>query len=240
VILALAERWPAAVPDIVAADLDRRWMLMRDFGPRTLPGQPVHTGPSRAPVRPPAGRMRRRPLPAGARSISRPAPGNATGGDRHALGRHRRNASRPAGLTVAELAALRALAPRLIEKLSRLAGYAVPASIVQQDFRPENVALTDACPVFFDWSDTVIGHPFFALTRFLNFVPRDDGAARRRARRPPAVGGVEPSARLLETFELVRQLNAPVWASAGIWSCPGWSPKPVVADAGGGGAGPDA
>src|SRR5205809_2748741 len=38
-ILALAERWPDNVPTIVAADLDRGWMLMRDFDGRMLDEQ---------------------------------------------------------------------------------------------------------------------------------------------------------------------------------------------------------
>jgi hypothetical protein len=37
-VAALAARWPGRVPEVVAADAGRRWMLMRDFGPRLLEG----------------------------------------------------------------------------------------------------------------------------------------------------------------------------------------------------------
>jgi hypothetical protein len=41
VIDALARRWPRNVPTLVAADHDRGWMLMRDFGERSLDGEPI-------------------------------------------------------------------------------------------------------------------------------------------------------------------------------------------------------
>ena len=41
VIDALAKRWPRNVPTVVAANHDRGWMLMRDFGERTLDREPI-------------------------------------------------------------------------------------------------------------------------------------------------------------------------------------------------------
>jgi hypothetical protein len=41
VIDALARRWPRNVPAVVAADHQRGWMLMRDFGERSLDGEPI-------------------------------------------------------------------------------------------------------------------------------------------------------------------------------------------------------
>ena len=48
----------------------------------------------------------------------------------------------------------------------------IPDSLHHEDFRPGNVAIgPGGHAIIFDWSDTVIGHPFFSLNRFLDDLP---------------------------------------------------------------------
>ena len=74
-------------------------------------------------------------------------------------------------LTDAEVARLRALAPRLKAMCRTLADYHVPATLVHGDLNLGNVALHDEQYVFFDWTDACVSHPFFDL---LTVIWEDD------------------------------------------------------------------
>src|SRR5258708_4391043 len=78
----------------------------------------------------------------------------------------------PGGLTTPAATHLRELVPRLHDLWDELAAIPIPASIVQQDFRHGNLVMSGRSYVFYDWSDTVVSHPFFACCRFLDFVQR--------------------------------------------------------------------
>ena len=67
------------------------------------------------------------------------------------------------GLTEAEIAALRAAEPRLIEACLRLQTGPVPLSLDHGDFWPGNIYTSDEKITLFDWSDASITHPFFSL-----------------------------------------------------------------------------
>ena len=67
------------------------------------------------------------------------------------------------GLTEAEIAALRAAEPRLIEACLRLQTGPVPLSLDHGDFWPGNIHTSDEKITLFDWSDASITHPFFSL-----------------------------------------------------------------------------
>jgi hypothetical protein len=98
-----------------------------------------------------------------------------------------------------------------------LAAIPIPASIVQQDFRHGNLVMSGRSYVFYDWSDTVVSHPFFACCRFLDFVQRGPHPRRglpvEERRRRIADAYLEPwtsilgHADLQRAFELARRLN---------------------------------
>lgn len=82
------------------------------------------------------------------------------------------------GLGPAELAALRTnvlgVVARIASRLQELSD--IPVTLVQMDFRPGNVVVTGPdLFLFYDWSESVLTHPFFAPARFLldedNFPP---------------------------------------------------------------------
>ncbi len=71
-------------------------------------------------------------------------------------------------LETADRDSLRRLLPRIEEACADLAGDGVPATLVHQDLVPENLVWSAGRVVFLDWSDTVVGHPFFGLDRLLD------------------------------------------------------------------------
>jgi hypothetical protein len=125
-------------------------------------------------------------------------------------------------LNEAELEELQAFMPQLKAMWTRLMDYALPLTIHQQDFRGGNIALVGQTYLYYDWSDTVIAHPFFSVHRMLDFLPAPAGLERwqghfthpddqtrrniRAAYLEPWTA-YEPMERLLEAFILSRYLN---------------------------------
>src|SRR5205807_5814972 len=183
-LAALATGWSQDLPTILAMDAARGWMLTRDFGGRPLEeGGPEEAGAVRRfaeiQVEASAGVPRWLELGCPDRRLERmPALQAALLADDAALQPEERD-----GLTKTEIRRLRELAPRFREMWKELRAYAVPPSIVQQDFRHGNVLMTDAGPLFFDWSDTVVSHPFFSATRYLQSLPMSNEQEQERGRR---------------------------------------------------------
>jgi len=143
---ALAREHPYAVPELVAVDRERGWMLMRE-----LPG--VHgyevPGARWAPALRMMGGIQR-----------------AWAGRRDelvALGAQDRRLS-----TVApEVAAV----PELARCLERLDGLALPETIGHGDLHAGNIAIDErGGTVIFDWSDACANHPLFDLAHFVHDV----------------------------------------------------------------------
>ena len=118
---------------------------------------------------------------------------------------------------------IRAVSPRLKELCAELSGSGLPATLVQQDFRAGNVVVQEESVVFYDWSDSVVGHPFFSACRFLNYIltgdreepgPRPEALPAREQRRRVRDAylalwtAYQPMEQLLHAFRLARQLNA--------------------------------
>ena len=67
------------------------------------------------------------------------------------------------------LAGLRAFAPEFIHRY--VEAWTGPATLVSQDSGCCNIHITDEGPIFYDWSDVVIGHPVFSCDRLLDQAP---------------------------------------------------------------------
>ena len=168
----LAGWFPDCMPDIVAVDTARGWMLMRDGGE-----------PLRASIRPTQDVRPWEPV------IMRYAElqiGLAEHVDEIlALGiPDHRLAVLPAlykqlladipslmldqekGLTSEDFHALQDLTPRFEQICVDLAAYGIPDSINHGDFHDGNVLLKDGRVTFFDWGDASVTHPFVSLRTF--------------------------------------------------------------------------
>ncbi len=72
------------------------------------------------------------------------------------------------GLTASEIVSLRAAIPRITALTTELASYTIPVSLDAGELWAENIIWTDAgVPLFRDWSDAAITHPFMSPAIFL-------------------------------------------------------------------------
>jgi hypothetical protein len=83
------------------------------------------------------------------------------------------------GLDEQERARLRSLEPALVELCGCLAHGPVPDALVHGDLHLENVARVRGSYVFFDWSDACVAHPFLDL---IDVHREEDVAVRARLR----------------------------------------------------------
>jgi len=175
VILKLAERWPQNVPHIMAASVERSWMLMSDFGGASL--EPLETS------------HYRNALSLFAQIQRSTAP------DIHDWERlgcpdmTPSNILRMTGLLIAdtailcdgkdglcreELTELELKVPQIEKMLTQLASSALPDTICNEDFRAGNVVVGEGKYIFYDWGGTVISHPMFGINYFLNRMIRHE------------------------------------------------------------------
>ena len=167
--LALARWRPDTIPVVLAADLERGWLLLADAGVRLreLLAEDRDWRRWRRVLRVYAdlqleasahveellalGVPDRRPaaLPAAlARLVE----------DRDTL-----RVGLPDGLTADEYARLLTIGPLLAEQAARLEALGVPPSIDHCDFHDGNVFLHGDRPVLIDWGDACVAHPFSSL-----------------------------------------------------------------------------
>jgi hypothetical protein len=74
---------------------------------------------------------------------------------------------RPGGLSGAEAAELRAQIPALVEACGSLAASGVPDSLEHGDLAADEIIIGEMGPVFLDWSDGSITHPFLSAVSLL-------------------------------------------------------------------------
>jgi hypothetical protein len=167
----LASQEPARVPTLLAADCDRAWTLTLDVGSVTL--QQVQE----VAVWEEALRAYARLQVA---SLSRVDELLALGCLDLRLERLAEQVDAfvaelpwllqgsPDRLTLEEEEALRSLVPRLQEECKTASGCGVPCSLEHGDFHAFNVAVTATGPVFIDWGEGCITHPFLSLISLLD------------------------------------------------------------------------
>lgn len=119
------------------------------------------------------------------------------------------------GLTRLEIDRLKNLHTRVSDLCHQLSQYNIPETIEHGDFHDNNMLINqDNHLIINDWGDTIITHPFFSMTSFL------DSAFRNHKINDTSVTGrnlldsyfnhwvkYESKARLIEAFELVKRLN---------------------------------
>ena len=154
--VALARRWTDRVPEVVAADTDRHWLLTRDGGTRVADSrdfaaferalalygelqvaEAVHVDEF---------------LAIGLRDLRLPAVGEL----------YEPFFERDHGLEPGEVAQLRALAPRFRELCAELDALRLPASIQHDDLHEWNIFVRGDRVAIYDWGDSSVGFPLWS------------------------------------------------------------------------------
>jgi hypothetical protein len=154
--VALFSRWPDRVPEVVAADIERSWLLTRDGGvriadsgafdafPRALElygelqvGEVAHVDEF---------------LAMGLRDLRLPV----------VIDLYEPFFERDHGLEPDEVARLRALAPRFRELCAELEALGLPASIQHDDLHEWNVFVRGDRVALYDWGDASVGFPLWS------------------------------------------------------------------------------
>lgn len=157
--VALAARWPDRVPQVVAADPERAWLLLRDGGTRLRESGDVATFVRALEL---YGELQREEarrvdelLALGLPDVRLPVVAAAYEPffeDDHGLERD-------------EVARLRALAPRFHELCAELDAFGLPNSIQHDDLHDGNVFVRDGRVAIFDWGDSSVAHPLWSLVK---------------------------------------------------------------------------
>ncbi len=165
----LAGWYPDCMPELVAVDPHRGWMLMRNGGEQLrLSIRPAKDiAPWNTVVRRYAevqvglaehlSQMLSLGLP-DYRLMSLPGRYAQLLGDTESLRIEQEN-----GLTSAEWEQLKGMRPRVEQLCSELAAFGVPESLDHGDFHDGNVLIRDGRITFFDWGDASVTHPFVSL-----------------------------------------------------------------------------
>lgn len=169
---ALVDWFPDCMPELLAVDIARGWMLMRDGGQQLrafirptqdiAPWSPVIS--RYADVQVGLTKHTSQLLSLGApdhRLAALPRLYTQLLADQESL-----MVEQPKGLTAGELQQLKDLTPRFDQICGELAAVGIPESLNHGDFHDGNVLLRDGRITFFDWGDASVTHPFVSLRTF--------------------------------------------------------------------------
>lgn len=213
--LELSQLFPGRIPNVIAIDRQRRWMLLGDFG--TPIGsdislqvqQDVYRSFAQLQIQSIPYRDRLLAVGCLDRRLERLASQiEPLFDDKDALSQ----------LSTAESDRLQRLAPRLKNLCSQLAGYKIPETLVHGDLHLFNIALNRENYLFFDWTDSCVAHPFFDLFNLLldrrTFLEYFSGWWKRKSRESLRDRYLsqwipyESSDRLLEAWKIAKPLCA--------------------------------
>ena len=168
----LAGWFPDCMPELVAVDTTRGWMLMRDGGEQLRasirptqdlkPWEPVITKYAELQIG--LAEYASEILALGIpdhRLVTLPALYEQLLADEDSL-----MIDQEKGLTSAEFQQLRNLTSRFKQICADLSAFGIPASLNHGDFHDGNVLLKNGRIIFFDWGDASLTHPFVSLRTF--------------------------------------------------------------------------
>jgi hypothetical protein len=154
--VALAERWPDRVPEVVAADIERAWLLLRDGGTNVADNGEVAAFPEalRLYAELQVGEIEHvdELLAIGLRDLRLPVVVDA----------YEPFFERDHGLEPDEVAQLLALAPKYRELCDELDAFRLPASIQHDDLHQWNVFVRDGRVALYDWGDSSVAFPLWS------------------------------------------------------------------------------
>jgi Phosphotransferase enzyme family len=154
--VALASRWPDRVPEVVAFDTGRSWLLLRDGGTRVADSGSYELFPHALAL---YGELQvgeishvDELLGFGLRDLRLPV----------VVDLYEPFFERDHGLEPDEVARLVALAPRFRELCAELGELHLPASIQHDDLHEWNVFERDGRVAIYDWGDSSVGFPLWS------------------------------------------------------------------------------
>jgi Phosphotransferase enzyme family len=158
VVSIISRRRPDLVPELVAADLETGWMLMRDGGERLREVIERERDLSRwLDLLPQYAELQIELAAEADALVAAGAP-------------DRRLAVLPDALDPFELSTGRFA--RVADWCERLASYGIAETIQHDDFHDGQIFVRDGRYLFFDWGDACVSHPFFTLSVTLEGVLR--------------------------------------------------------------------
>jgi hypothetical protein len=201
----LAARWADRLPDVVAYDDKRAWLLLRDAGEPLGFDRGVEPWLS---ILPRYAELQRGEAVHVAEHLDGQVPDRRLA-EFPAL--YEAMLARDLPLSGGDSERLRRFQPRLAELCAELAAHAVPETIQHDDLHGANVYPHGGTARILDWGDSCVSHPF--LTLFVTFVhiaeigarPADTGVFRRL--RDAYLEPWGRPAELRETFELAYRLG---------------------------------
>jgi hypothetical protein len=224
VVRLLAEHHPDNLPQIVALDAERGWFLQREVADAALPLDEVREEEEWY-------RAVRRLAEIQLDTVHRVRELRAAGCPHRGLDVLARRIPRlcadagamllghPAGLNRREITQVAGLTPTLLALCEELASYDLPEALEHGDLRADNVLSTISGPLYLDWSESSISHPFFSPARLMieaaRLVPAASGETRRQLRDSYLMPwqAVAPHDQLVRAFQVARVL-APVHVAA--------------------------
>jgi hypothetical protein len=220
----LADRFPQNFPSVVAVDHERGWFLQREAGGAALPLDEVREEEEwyravrrlaeiQVETTSHAKALRGLGCPyRGLEVLARRIPPLCADAGAMMLGQ-------AGGLTRSEIDRIAALAPTLLALCGELASYELPDALEHGDLWANNVLSTLAGPIYLDWSDSSVSHPFFSLSQLMTeaagLLPASSRESHRRLRESYLGPWRDhaPADVLTRAFELARVL-APVHLAA--------------------------
>jgi hypothetical protein len=155
-VVALFGRWPDRVPEVVAADVDRAWLLLRDAGVNVAESGAVDAFPRALRL---YGELQVAEtahvdefLAMGLRDLRLPVVAEL----------YEPFFERDHGLEPEEVARLVALAPTYRELCAQLAAFGLPASIQHDDLHQWNVFVRGDRVGIYDWGDSSVAFPLWS------------------------------------------------------------------------------
>ena len=182
-LVELAAAAPDVIVELVAVDVERGWILMRDAGTRLreLVGTIEQVEHWQA-ILPRYAELQLALAPREDRFLALGVPDERLGG----LARHLERVlddldtllvGQPDGVTDEELERLRAAVPEVASMCSDLAAVGIPETLQHDDFHDGQVFIRDGRYFFLDWGDSCVSHPFHTLVVTLRVLASQQGLA---------------------------------------------------------------
>jgi hypothetical protein len=207
----LSRRYPGQVPEVLALDPERRWLLLLEIRGAQLPDLASREEALRRFARLQIDHVGREEDLLAAGVVDRRLAGLTRAFDQlleEIASPERRAAYR---LSEEDSARVAGVAPGVKERIAALAAAGVPETLIHGDLHDGNILADGAEIVFFDWTDAALAHPFFDLHPLFHDLgdSLDRPGTRERLRdaylEPWAA--LLPRERLLAAFALSQQVG---------------------------------